>query len=293
MTEGTTQPVDARASDDVDLLTADHGRRRVHRRAVAAIAVALVLLAGVAFAAGGDTPDEVAARADEPEAQPTAQDPSTSTTSSTTLPTELTTTTVDPALEAPAITTAGPATTVPRRASAPPTTAPAAPLSEIPVTSTLPPGCRNSHDPACGPFYWDPEPAPNQPLTVSFIDVPSTWDLADGRSVPVSFAWNDPDGWLTYYVFSTDGSPVSRGACDPAYGPWTPPPPAPGQGVQLAGDISFGEPGTYELVLAVGTMGCWFPQRSDVLLTATIEVVDSRTGDPSGAEGGGDAVGVG
>ena len=48
------------------------------------------------------------------------------------------------------------------------TTAPGAP------TTTLP--CRNSTDPACGPFRWDPAPAPNQPVAVSYthLTLPTT-----------------------------------------------------------------------------------------------------------------------
>lgn len=304
MTEGPTEPVDARADDDLDLLTADDGRRRTNPRTLAAIAVVVaLLLAVVASTTGSGDPEEVAARSDAPEAQRTeAPGRSTSTTSATTLLTELTTTTLPDQAQAPTSTTSGPVTTVPRRASTTPTsTSPAPPAAETPETPETPettvavPACRNSTDPACGPFYWDPAPPPNQPLTASFVDLPSTWDLADGHSFEIFFAWNDPDGALMYFPFSIDGSPVSRSwQCHPAYGPWTPSPPYPTAGVRSAGYVYLeSRPATYELNLAVGTMGCGFWQTSDVLLTATIEVVDSRTDGSSGADGEGDAVGVG
>ena len=71
------------------------------------------------------------------------------------------------------------------KAAAPATTAP--PAKGSPPTST----CRNSSDPACGPFSWDPPPAPNQPRQVN-LSV-STASPRVGQAVTVHADVHDPE----------------------------------------------------------------------------------------------------
>ena len=116
-------------------------------------------------------------------------------------------------------------TTVPPTSAAPATTVkPAAPTT----TASLP--CRNSSDPRCGTFRWDPAPGANSPLSIN-----------------VSFAPQDPHPGdtvtFTVHVVDPDASPIIAGdqTCNPpgfgdagtarctpscappGYGPWTPP----------------------------------------------------------------------
>lgn len=52
--------------------------------------------------------------------------------------------------------------------------------------------CRNSVDPACGPFRWDPPLPPNQPLTVKVTHTPATPKA--GETVTFRVVVDDADG---------------------------------------------------------------------------------------------------
>jgi hypothetical protein len=91
--------------------------------------------------------------------------------------------------------------------------------------------CRNSSDPRCGAFRWDPAPGSNQPL-----DIQLTYEPADPHPGDVVT--------FTARVVDPDASPITAGeeSCNPpsygdraasrcappcpapGYGPWTPPP---------------------------------------------------------------------
>ena len=115
-----------------------------------------------------------------------------------------------------------------------------------PTTTTEP--CRNSTNPACGPFRWDPDPGPNEPLTVSVTFTPA--HPHPGEPVTFFVRAVDPDATWFWRVSMDYGDPPGAGAidgsswdanaypdyCAPAkYGPWTPPP-------RRAGDETLGNP---------------------------------------------------
>ena len=129
----------------------------------------------------------------------------------------------------------GPGTTAPAPASAPPPPSqPSGPASppftptqpEDPAIPTAPP-CRNSTEPRCAGFYWDPPAGDNQPLSVAVVIDPPP---AVGEPVTFRVTIVDPDHAVTANCAEVDfgdGSAVDQPACNPvecaAYGPWDPP----------------------------------------------------------------------
>ncbi len=218
-------------------------RRRV-RAAVGGGAAVVVLLAGAAFALSGDDGrNDVVVTADEPaagERSPTST-PSTPYITATT---------------APAMVTTVPAATGPAPVEPPPTTAPAdrgtsaPPVTEPPppAPTTVPPlVCRNSMDPACGPFYYD-WTVPDRVAVISITATPA--EPRVGEEVTFTVTMDDPDGSATYrwchgFHFDVHGADpvdpedVDTGETSPLgfcalsrqdpdftpYGPWDPPPP--------------------------------------------------------------------
>ena len=175
------------------------GERRQRSIAVVGVLAAITGLSGVSAATsvGGDRPTFSRTAV----ASPASASPTTTTT-----------TTVDePAAVAPTSTTTS-STPVP-----PPAT----------TTTTL--YCHNSSDPRCGPFRWDPDPGPNQPLTVALSYEPKIVHVGD----PVVFhlVASDPDAEIVHRVmrFSDAPEPTLAPAayCTARYGPWTPPAPSP------------------------------------------------------------------
>ena len=111
-----------------------------------------------------------------------------------------------------------PVQSVPRHAGPTTTTARAAPAKP----------CRNSYDAACGPFRWDPDPGPNQPLTVT-VSPPSQL-VKPGDEMNFHVVADDPDAKIDrdcvvseFGDGQTGGSCPPPAACPPPYGPWTPP----------------------------------------------------------------------
>lgn len=102
-----------------------------------------------------------------------------------------------------------------------------------PTTTTT--VCRNSKDAACGPFRWDPEPSPNQPLVVTVTTSAEqavagqpfsfTVEATDTDAQPVFCEVFDLGDGTTKGVIGTrcgdDGT--AQPPCEPRYGPWTPP----------------------------------------------------------------------
>lgn len=94
--------------------------------------------------------------------------------------------------------------------------------------------CRNSTNPQCGPFRWDPQPVPNRPMRVDVEVAPS--NPRPGDVVTFTVVASDPDApglgtGLASQDFG-DGHKqalvVDPGPCD-WFGPWTPPLPQTGQ----------------------------------------------------------------
>jgi hypothetical protein len=258
------------------------GTRALRRRTALAGAIVVgvaALLMTVALVGRDDKPVNVAAAAvgDTSTTAPMSRE-TTTTTAKESAPTTVPTSTTAPATTAPIVAPepTAPPTTAPRR---PPTTAPTSP-----TTAPAPPGpvCRNSYDPVCGSFYWDPAPV-NQPLTASFVDMPTRRSLLSG-GLDMSVHVSDPDAALVWASVSVNGVPVSGiprvRNCDwirPRYGAWTPGQPmGSASGTSFVNPVYFTEPGTYLVELSLGTGMCGDAFASDTLLTATVEVVDDQ-----------------
>ena len=126
-----------------------------------------------------------------------------------------------PTTTAAAVPTSRPAALAPvttRGSSSPP------PVVFNPPPPSPTPPCRNSTDPRCGPFSWDPPPGPNEPLVIQ-VDV-----APDGSQAKLTFQVSDRDhavsancATLDYGDGTTESLPCSPAPCPSAFGPWTPP----------------------------------------------------------------------
>ena len=137
----------------------------------------------------------------------------------------------------------------------PPTTARASASTTRTTPSTTRPApspatalaCRDSEDPACGEFRWDPPPPPNQPMRVT-VELSHTEPVV-GEVVSFHVIAEDPDG--QYMGDSTigygEGPPWglrSHPDCLAGYGPWTPPTATPGR-VDETYRHAYSTPGTF------------------------------------------------
>lgn len=188
----------------LDLVRKRADRLRARRRA-AAIGLEAVLLGAAVTAAVALTSSSGSKKVAAGKATTTTE--STLPASTTTLPPETTTT----AVTTPA--TLAPATTVPVVAA---------------TTTSLP--CRNSKDPRCGPFRWDPSPGANSPISISITISPQ--DPHPGDVVTFTAHVVDPDASPIIAGEQTCNPPgygdVGTSRCSPqcaapGYGPWTPP----------------------------------------------------------------------
>lgn len=234
-------------------------RTRRHRRNAVLAVVALALVAVPTVSLLPDGGDEEVTVAADPGQPTTAEDRSDGDGSATSSPGSST----PPSTAAGAAEPAAPAPTA--VADPPPSTAPVPP-SSVPITP-----CRNSYDSACGDFRWDPEPGPNGPITAAFVDAPATAIV--GEQVTFTVAWTDPDAELAYDHFSPDGVGMGQ-ACtmEMRFGPWTPPDPV-ADGGELSYTHAFDAPGTYVVVVSIGTGGCNNPYGSDKAVETSITVV--------------------
>jgi hypothetical protein len=216
------------------------------RQVIGVLVVGFLLLLGIAgLTAQGDDGQQIGTGAGAfaagvglttvVEAPEAIADPSTTTSSTvaatpTPRPTPTTTTLARVvAAKAPATTT----TTVPPAVMTTPTTAPA-PLTAAAVsttittvaattTTTLDP-CRNSTDPKCGPFRFDPQPGPDRPMTVVVTVEPAS-PIA-GQPMVFHIALADPDGVSydgTTFNFGNSGIGGSTPESCAKFGPWDPP----------------------------------------------------------------------
>jgi hypothetical protein len=191
-------------SERDELLDRVYGRARQlwwQRRVAPVVAASLVLLglvtAPVLLRDGGRAPRKVAA-IDQPTT--TVEDTTTTTTAEEAAPTTV--------LDAP---TSVPRTTVPRT-----------------TTSLV---CRNSRDPRCGPFRWDPDVGTNEPISVEATFSPSSPKVGD----TVTFTVNSVDPDAAPIITHGCGTATAFGDADRSYcsasclapdrfGPWSPPP---------------------------------------------------------------------
>ncbi len=248
------------------------GRRRGRIAFAAALVLGAVAIPTTLVFLGRDTPPEEVTAAVPDEATTTTTekvDPSSTTTTSVPPTTETTAATLPPTVDTTA--PVAPRPTTPRR---PP------PPAAAPTATTVPPGptCRNSHDPACGAFYWD-QPVVNQPITASFVDMPAQLSWTN-HQLDMSVRMSD-DSYFIWSSTTVNGVVVSGTSrvrnCDwiqPRYGPWTPEQPRPiVEHTFFINPVYLTEPGTYLVELSLGTGTCGDAHASDTLLTATVEVL--------------------
>jgi hypothetical protein len=149
------------------------------------------------------------------------------------------------------------------------TTAPLATTTTVPPSTTTTLVCRNSTNPACGAFRWDPPPAPDQPLTRTVTYSPAHPRV--GEQVTFHFVFLDPDdsrarewqrsGKIEFgdSTLNYDGLPPD---CPPRYGRWTPPAAAPGRWEADFQHI-YTRPGTFTVSGAGDYVGaCYDPYAS-------------------------------
>jgi len=229
-------------------------RRRLIR--VGSIVAAVALLAGIpavlAVSEGGGGGRTTAVAGPGP------------TTTSVEETTTTTTTTVEPTTVAAPVVVPAPTTTLRPRST---------------TTTTKP--CHNSYDQACGPFYWDRDPGPNQPLAVDATYSPSSPKAGD--TVTFTVIASDADARpatpcrVEYdYGDGTREDPVvcSTPACLAMYGPWTPEP-KPGR-VERTYDHVYQQPGTYTVTFSYSSAAYCAdtidPYRSDGSRSVTVTI---------------------
>ena len=256
----------------LDAVKSEGGRRRtVRHRRTAALALAGLLLVGapvvtlqvrddgpdrevnVATDGGGSDPDVIS----DPLALPPLE------------PVPTTAVTAAPGTTAPATTVAPPTTAAARQGAGTTTTLPAGVPVGPQTTSTTQLVCRSSDNPACGDFRWEPAPAPNQALQVSFTSVPV--NPKAGQAVTFAVTWSD-DAPFWYDHFSIDGS-QQHVACSPAprYGPWMPPAQVP-SGETKQYPATFPSAGEYTVRVTVRTGGCDSPYSDEKTVTVPVTV---------------------
>jgi hypothetical protein len=260
-----TGPVPRRSEAELLELTRTKARaadQRVGRqlRALGAVA-AVVLVFGVLTAVNRSGEDGITRL--ETTSGDVAQPPVIPEATTTMPPSTIATTTTSPR---PTSTTVRPATS---STSRPPATTSS--------TSTTRP-CRNSSEPRCGPFRWDPPLAPNQPLTVKLSYLPTAPKA--GETVTFSVTVDDPDGSMlldregianNYGDRPPEFSPTAIVDCLERYGPWTPEAPRP-----VHADLTFrhvyASAGTYTVSFPFKAIGDCMYGPSEAVATATIVV---------------------
>lgn len=154
-----------------------------------------------------------------------------------------------------------------------------------------PPGCRNSTDPSCGEFSWDPQPE-NKPMT--FDASVSTTTPKAGEPITVTMHAADADATVSACPEPSSTNEVSGdgyGGCfqtascrvgSPRYGPWDPPPPASASEETWSFTVTFTTAGRKTITLSVGSVsdpdltkrcdGVTDPYASDALREFEIQV---------------------
>lgn len=163
-----------------------------------------------------------------------------------------------------AVSSSLPATATSRPAAASASTAAPETTTTTPATTTTTLPCRDSFEPRCGPFYWDPDPGPSSPLTVTLSVEPANPRV--GEQVTVTADVLDPDtpsfggdavsgdgGHLSAWK---GGTLVCAAVRVPTrYGPWTPPARQP-TSRQDVWHYTYRSPGTYTIRLVYTSVSC-------------------------------------
>ncbi|MGI8810493.1 MAG: hypothetical protein ACR2KK_22105 [Acidimicrobiales bacterium] len=245
------------------------GARRLGQLRTMSGVAALLLIVGlgtVVGRTGNDPTTELRTTSGAPTTSTTTIDEPSTTTS--TLPSLVTSTL--PVPPPPAVTTA--------RRTSPSTTPTSAPPATTASTSTT--LCRNSVNPACGPFRWDPPLPPNQPLTVQVTSTPTAPKA--GETVTFRVVVDDPDGSQLldrtgiandYGDAPPEGGVNAHRDCTERWGPWTPGPTEPVR-AELTFRHVYAGPGTYVASFPFRSLGdCpQGPRPSDGIGTVTVTV---------------------
>ena len=264
---GTDAPADVLAGV-LATVKAEGGRRRArrHRRNAFVALLGLVVLAvpAVALLSDGDDDQQLTVAADDRSTTTATTDaPSTTaTTAKTTVASTVTTQTTAMTDQTVVVAPPETAATVPGR---PGTTA-------VPRTTVPTVVCRNSTNPACGEFRWDPSVG-NASLVASFATAPATAFV--GEPVTFEVDWSDPDADDFGTVHSVNGAAVGAPcSTERRYGPWTPPPAQPGSG-RVSFTETFAAAGTYRIVVDLWTGNvCDHPHASEAHVVTTVTVTD-------------------
>lgn len=138
-----------------------------------------------------------------------------------------------------------------------------------PSTSAPGSSCRNSYDPACGPFRWDPAPGPNAQASFSYTITPK--NPKAGETVTIRVVADDPDAVLeprsVRLGFDFSAGPSATEPMDAGcpsyrtrYGPWTPPAKRKGH-VERTFTHVYEAEGSYSWGFTVYSARCeWFGQ---------------------------------
>ena len=157
-----------------------------------------------------------------------------------------------------------------------PSTTTSTPFQESPLAT---PPCRNSTDPACGPFSWDPAPPVNQPIALDARL--SAVQVAVGQEVVLTNVVTDPDAadvrdWVQWGDEEVSLIPPKVELPCALYGPWDTPLAVPGR-LKTTYRHSYTQPGTYAVLVYVESfttteVDCYnlFDDVTQVTLTITV-----------------------
>jgi hypothetical protein len=138
-----------------------------------------------------------------------------------------------------------------------PTASPAiqTPVSAVPNSDD---SCRNSFDPACGDFQWDPKPV-NDPMLVKVEasdQSPGVGELIEFVVTVEDDALKKPrESYRTYGERTGGSNTVSCKSQPRRYGSWTPPPKG-DQSVSERFEHAYSQPGEYKAVFEYSTTQC-------------------------------------
>ena len=155
------------------------------------------------------------------------------------------------------MTTPSPSAT-PIATTPPPTADPTPTATPTPTPTVQPtPSCRDSYDPACGTFRWDPAPQPNEDLAVQIDVDPSSPRVGEKVTFTVTAQDDHAEPVALEGEYGDNGFNISPSclAQKERYGPWTPPAKAP-RTVTRTYEGTFDEPGKHTVSFTFSTDTC-------------------------------------
>jgi hypothetical protein len=141
-------------------------------------------------------------------------------------------------------------------------------LSSSDSPAESPPVCRNSYDPRCGPFFWDPAPRPPNDLSAEIVGYTPEHPFV-GDTIVFMIRLRHPDAGYVAIQSIRFGNrvyeePRPKRPCvgGPATGPWTPPSPI---GVDRIVRHSFRayQAGVFDVIFT-GRSGSYLPTRASL-----------------------------